>query len=162
MPELQVRTEKKQLTAGLYLFITIPTSEGSAMSKWNKELRKARIEHIGKKIYYRREVARRKARYPHIKERLIKDLGGKVCSICGDDSLSIDCYDFDHKDPETKQFNIGQKLAQQYGYIRLRMEVNKCRIVCHNCHVLKNKYGYDRAHILGLFIQARRLQIELD
>jgi hypothetical protein len=132
------------------------------MTEWNNKYRKARIERIGKDQFYKREVARRKARYPQIKERLIDDKGGPLCSICGDNTLTIDLYDFDHKDPNTKEYNIGQKLAQQYGYERLCKEVNKCRIVCHNCHVLITKYGYDKAHIIGLFIQARRQNIEFE
>lgn len=66
-----------------------------------------------------------------IKEELINYKGGK-CEICGYNKC-IAALEFHHKNPEEKEFGIGQK-----GYTRSlfknKQEVDKCILVCANCH----------------------------
>lgn len=66
-----------------------------------------------------------------IKELLVEYKGGK-CEICGYDKC-ISALEFHHLNPDEKDFGIGAK-----GYTRSveknKEEVNKCILVCANCH----------------------------
>ena len=65
------------------------------------------------------------------KELLVEYKGGK-CEICGYNKC-ISALEFHHIDPGTKDFGIGEK-----GYTRSleknKNEVDKCILVCANCH----------------------------
>lgn len=64
------------------------------------------------------------------KEKAIAYKGGK-CVVCG----YVRCQRnlaFHHLDPTNKDFNISTKSA--WGFERLKKELDKCILVCHNCH----------------------------
>lgn len=65
------------------------------------------------------------------KELLLEYKGGK-CEICGYDRCAT-ALEFHHINPDEKEFGIGQK-----GYTRSfeknKEEVDKCILVCANCH----------------------------
>jgi len=63
------------------------------------------------------------------KKRLIEYKGG-CCEICGYNKC-VTALDFHHKDPKTKDFTISGK---SYSFERLKNEVDKCILVCSNCH----------------------------
>ena len=44
---------------------------------------------------------------------------------------SIDALEFHHKDPNEKDFTISGK---SWSFERLKNEVDKCILVCSNCH----------------------------
>ena len=64
------------------------------------------------------------------KLRLIEYKGGK-CNECGYNKKIPSCYDFHHKDPEQKDFGISGK---SWSFERLKREVDKCNLLCKNCH----------------------------
>jgi len=76
------------------------------------------------------------------KIELIEYKGGK-CMECGYNK-SVKALEFHHIDPHKKDFTISGK---SYSINRLKMEVDKCILVCSNCHIeiheklenLKNK-----------------------
>ena len=65
------------------------------------------------------------------KEILVQYKGGK-CEVCGYDKC-LGALEFHHLNPEEKDFGIGAK-----GYTRSieknKQEVDKCILVCANCH----------------------------
>lgn len=63
------------------------------------------------------------------KIELVEYKGGK-CEKCGY-SKCIDALDFHHVDPNEKDFTIGGK---SWSFDRLKNEVDKCILVCANCH----------------------------
>jgi hypothetical protein len=63
------------------------------------------------------------------KEKAVAYLGNK-CSICGYDKC-IATLEFHHKDPLLKEFQISAKIT---SYERLIQELDKCILVCANCH----------------------------
>jgi hypothetical protein len=65
-----------------------------------------------------------------VKIRLIEYKGGK-CSVCGYDKPIPSAYDFHHLDPIEKDFNIS---AKSLSFDRLKEEVDKCVLLCKNCH----------------------------
>lgn len=64
-----------------------------------------------------------------VKEKLVEYKGGQ-CKYCGYKKC-IDCLDFHHLDPRQKEFAISGK---SYSFERLKSEVDKCELVCKNCH----------------------------
>jgi DNA-binding CsgD family transcriptional regulator len=65
----------------------------------------------------------------NIKLTLVKYKGGK-CRICGYNK-SIKALHFHHLDPTQKDFTISGK---SWSFERLKNEVDKCILVCSNCH----------------------------
>ena len=63
------------------------------------------------------------------KIKLIQYKGGE-CEIC-DYKKSIWALEFHHKDPNEKDFGISGK---SWSFERLKKEVDKCILVCSNCH----------------------------
>jgi predicted HNH restriction endonuclease len=58
------------------------------------------------------------------------DYKGGECEICGY-SKCDSALQFHHKDPTEKDFTISGK---SLSFDRLKEEVDKCMLVCSNCH----------------------------
>ena len=54
------------------------------------------------------------------------------CSICGYKKCA-QALVFHHKNPKEKDFNIGQ--FKTYSRKRVMAEINKCVLICQNCHM---------------------------
>lgn len=102
------------------------------------------VAKITKISYYRlRDVIKSKtitpkSSYDHVKvhrhkvkEELIKYKGGK-CEICGYNKCH-GALDFHHLDPSQKDFNISDSNVYK-NLDKLKEEVDKCILVCANCH----------------------------
>lgn len=68
------------------------------------------------------------------------------CVECGEKDFR--CLEFDHIDPSTKLYNVGQMASRGYSIKKIDAEVAKCRIICANCH---------RKHTAGQFEWYRNL-----
>lgn len=56
------------------------------------------------------------------------------CEMCGQRFPPV-CMDFDHLDPNEKEFNLGSDaIREMYSFDKISEEVSKCRIICANCH----------------------------
>jgi len=64
------------------------------------------------------------------KLKLVEYKGGK-CQRCGYDKLIPSVFEFHHRNSEEKDFTIGGK---SWSYERLKKEVDKCDMLCRNCH----------------------------
>ena len=74
-----------------------------------------------------------KKRRRRIKAELIEARGGR-CETCGYDA-AIAALEFHHRDPTTKEFGIGDFNGSRR---RLLAEVDKCDLLCANCHRLRH------------------------
>ena len=63
----------------------------------------------------------------------IETLGNK-CSICGY-SKNTAALCFHHKDPSLKSFSLDIRNFSSKPIIKLNEEVNKCILLCSNCHM---------------------------
>jgi hypothetical protein len=74
-------------------------------------------------------------RYYRRKAEATEKLGG-YCKKCG----SMDSLDFDHIDPNTKEFTITDmwNLSNE----RFWKEVGKCQLLCRPCHVEKTRQDF--------------------
>tara|TARA_Y100000310_G_C20704121_1_gene833232 strand:+ start:18786 stop:19496 length:711 start_codon:yes stop_codon:yes gene_type:complete len=63
------------------------------------------------------------------KLKAIDLLGGK-CEHCGEKDIFKLC--FHHKNPDEKEFAIS--VIANYRWSKIKKEVSKCQLLCHNCH----------------------------
>lgn len=66
-----------------------------------------------------------------LKQKAIDYKGGK-CEKCGYDKCNA-ALDFHHLDPDTKDFALGVT-GQTRSWERIKAEIDKCILVCSNCH----------------------------
>jgi transcription elongation factor Elf1 len=66
-----------------------------------------------------------------IKKQAVEYKGGKCCK-CGYDRL-MSALVFHHIDPSKKEFGISSQGCSR-SWERVKKEVDKCILVCHNCH----------------------------
>lgn len=64
------------------------------------------------------------------KREAVRIKGGK-CEICGWTG-PIAGFDFHHKDPSKKDFEIGN--VANKAWTSIKKEIKKCRLLCRNCH----------------------------
>jgi len=83
--------------------------------------------------------AAQKKRAVERKTELVISLGGK-CEICGyNNNLAGLC--FHHKDGNDKTLKLDSRHLANNNLERIKKEVKKCQLVCHNCHMeLHYKY----------------------
>lgn len=55
-----------------------------------------------------------------------------VCRVCGEDHPAA--LDFHHKDPATKEYSVARMVTGPYNLEQLKAEVDKCEVLCSNCH----------------------------
>lgn len=53
------------------------------------------------------------------------------CELCGYDKFK-GALDFHHKNPEEKTFAVSR--YEKYSYERIEAEIDKCMVLCSNCH----------------------------
>ena len=75
--------------------------------------------------YQRGYIARKHQRFLEWKSK-------QKCSRCPENHPS--CLEFHHRDPSKKDFNISQGWRLNYSWDRLMLEIEKCEILCANCH----------------------------
>ncbi len=66
----------------------------------------------------------------NVKIKLVEYKGG-CCEVCGYNK-SIQALQFHHKNPNEKDFQISGK---SYSFEKMKVEVDKCMLVCSNCHI---------------------------
>lgn len=81
-------------------------------------------------------------RYYRVKQKAIDRLGGE-CVKCGE----TEGLEFDHIDPKTKSFNFSVTW-QNEG--QLYQELEKCQLLCYDCHKVKTSKEQGVGHGQGL------------
>ena len=68
--------------------------------------------------------------------RVIEQHKSKPCKDCG---YSFPPYvmDFDHREPESKEFDISSAFQRKMSLERILDEIAKCDLVCANCHRIR-------------------------
>jgi hypothetical protein len=97
---------------------------------------KARFREYNRKSYLKSaEDIKRAGKEERVKKKaeLVLYKGG-FCTDCGRKFPDC-CFQFDHRDPATKSFNICDKWS--YPIERLKTEADKCDLVCACCHAIR-------------------------
>lgn len=79
-------------------------------------------------------IRRAKARL--INKNYLKSIKDKPCVDCG---IKYDYYvmDFDHLNEQDKENNVARMAAGGWSLKKLIKEINKCEVVCANCHRIR-------------------------
>lgn len=80
----------------------------------------------------RKRVQRKRERN---QQWIINRIAGESCSDCGQSDTRV--LAFDHVGEELKFANISDLVSRGAPLQKLIEEVKKCRLLCHNCHMLK-------------------------
>jgi hypothetical protein len=91
--------------------------------RWNKKYYK------NNKIVERQRIELRKN---IIEQWLEKFKSGKICEYCGESNHV--CLQFHHIKTKDKEINISRSGRQGWSIDRIKEEIEKCKIVCSNCH----------------------------
>lgn len=54
------------------------------------------------------------------------------CSLCGENHIA--CLDFHHINPSDKVRGISQMITSSYSWDTILKEIEKCVVLCSNCH----------------------------
>ena len=54
------------------------------------------------------------------------------CAECGEDHSY--CLEFHHLDPSEKEITVTKAIQQRWSWDRIMREVDKCVVLCANCH----------------------------
>lgn len=68
----------------------------------------------------------------------MKELKSRPCADCGG-TFETCCMDFDHMDGHVKSYNIGSMFAHHYSRELIQTELDKCELVCANCHRIRTR-----------------------
>lgn len=68
-----------------------------------------------------------KRKYEYVMKR-----GGK-CEYCGY-NINLSALEFHHKDPKEKEFQVDIRAFSNHSLEKLEAELNKCELLCSNCH----------------------------
>ena len=95
--------------------------------------------------YYRRnrdqELFRVRARQAGTRE-MLREWRTVPCTDCGE-TYEPHQMDFDHRDPNTKLFNLTAGRVALMSTAKLREEASKCDVVCANCHRVRTLKSRD-------------------
>ncbi|MEK6895196.1 MAG: hypothetical protein AABX48_01620 [Nanoarchaeota archaeon] len=86
------------------------------------------MKYSGNEQIHINSVAKRRKK---TKLKAVEYMGGK-CIKCGY-SKYPEVLEFHHKDPSTKEFNLGVGGLTR-SWERTRKEIEKCELLCANCH----------------------------
>lgn len=100
-----------------------------------------------KQIYAESRAQRRDQHRKDNQEAMLAYLMDKSCVDCGMSDMRV--LEFDHV-RGVKNFNIGNAISQQSWSI-IEQEIEKCEIVCANCHRIRTaqRGGWYRYNSLG-------------
>ncbi len=66
------------------------------------------------------------------KIEIVEMFGGK-CSVCGYNK-NLSALTFHHTDRKKKEFKLDMRSLSNRKFSRIKDELSKCVLVCHNCH----------------------------
>ena len=105
------------------------------------------VEHYRKygDQYRARAKARRTLVRRELQARLIEYMRDKSCIRCGEADIRV--LEFDHIDPTTKRLSIARALTYGKPWEYISEEMQKCQILCANCHKKRTaaQYGWFKA-----------------
>jgi hypothetical protein len=106
-----------------------------------KQAEYQRKHYQGNKEYYKQKANERKVA---LREWFQEFKATLKCGRCEENHPA--CLDFHHKDPAEKEFALYQALQRGLGKKKILAEIEKCEILCSNCH---RKHHYSERSSAG-------------
>lgn len=82
--------------------------------------------------------------------QFVREAKSKPCMDCG---ITYPYYvmDFDHRNPDEKVLTINQAQGLGWSISRIREEIDKCDLVCSNCHRIRTHERACMAQMVSAF-----------
>lgn len=127
-----IRTRAIELELDTSHFLGKSWNKGGGVGRDPEKARqqKRRWYNENKQVY----LDRNKARFEESSRRL-REAKNRPCMDCGGKFPPF-VMDFDHRDGVTKMGNIA-KLLKSWSWARLQTEIQKCDLICANCHRIR-------------------------
>ena len=71
-----------------------------------------------------------------VAEKIVAHFKENPCAKCGETNILK--LEFDHL--RDKKFNISEGITLGFAWKRMEKEINKCQVLCVNCHAVKSAY----------------------
>ena len=71
---------------------------------------------------------------------MLEFMSGKGCLDCGENDIRV--LELDHISPENKSFSVSQAVKLGYSWDEVLVEIEKCQILCANCHKRRTAQQY--------------------
>lgn len=127
---IRARAAELELDTSHFLGKSWNKGRGAGRDPERQRMGKRRWYVDNKQVYF----ARNRIRYAE-KSRLLREAKNRPCLDCGRQFPPF-VMDFDHRDGEIKLGNIGS-LIQRWSWARLQTEIEKCDLICANCHRIR-------------------------
>ena len=85
----------------------------------------------------KRRISNRKTRSKRLKQKAVEYSGGE-CSDCGFTTNHLSVYEFHHEKVSDKENTIGKMIKRAQTWDRIRCELDKCVMLCANCHRIRH------------------------
>ena len=95
-------------------------------SEYQKKYYKDNWKKVTSKIY-----SAKKTRSTSIKD-YVREIKERGCNRCGE--KRIPTIEFHHENSEEKEHNVSRMLQGNYGLETVKKEIDKCEVICANCH----------------------------
>ena len=105
----------------------MPHKEIKARKEYHKKYNKE--HYIKNKTERLKKIRERKSL---IKKWYVDYKSNLFCENCGESDIR--CLDFHHKNPKQKKFSLSRGIEFGYSIINLLKEIDKCKVLCANCH----------------------------
>lgn len=86
-------------------------------------------------IHKKNVLLRNKNNRKVLQEHILNLLNNSQCKDCGNKDIRV--LEFDHLPEFKKENNISKLVAQSNSLKKLKSEIDKCEIVCSNCHKIR-------------------------
>ena len=115
------------------------------------------------RLYYKKNYRKqrkqiseaRSIRRKDIQTQLLSYLEQHPCKTCGNSDIRV--LEFDHRDRSTKDGSVSNFLTEGYGWSKIQREIEKCDVLCANCHRIKtHEENNSYRHNFGLLAQLAR------
>ena len=91
-----------------------------------------------KKIFHKNLLQKRHKRK---NKKILIDYKGGKCERCGYEKEFLSVYHFHHINPKEKSFNVSSYIGS-IDVENLKLEVDKCQLLCGNCHAEVHETEY--------------------
>lgn len=93
-----------------------------------------------KDSYLLRARTRRERLRTIFRANMLEFMSGKGCLDCGENDIRV--LELDHISPENKSFSVSQAVKLGYSWDEVLVEIEKCQILCANCHKRRTAQQY--------------------
>jgi hypothetical protein len=101
----------------------------------------------GYKEIQKRHNKRNYKTYRENVDKFLESYYDNGCSRDGCEEKDRACLDFHHRDPALKEVSIPRAINNSWSIDRLKRELDKCDVVCANCH--RKLHYYERVSSNG-------------